>query len=116
YAQYEDDPPPCDAPHLTPCADPPGITGQPLGSSFVAGIPYELIKLERVAEVERAKLAGLKGAEFEAQRRAWRAADDAFHSAVAAYAARRDVAASPQEVEQTVRDVARRADEDPAIE
>ncbi|MGV9397399.1 hypothetical protein, partial [Streptomyces sp. NPDC003668] len=30
YAQYEDDPPPCDAPHLTPRADPPGITGQPL--------------------------------------------------------------------------------------
>ncbi len=25
YAQYEDAPPPCDAPHLTPCADPPGI-------------------------------------------------------------------------------------------
>ncbi len=30
YTQYEDDPPPCDAPHLTPRADPPGITGQPL--------------------------------------------------------------------------------------
>jgi hypothetical protein len=32
--QYEDDPPPCDAPHLTPRADPPRITGQPLASDF----------------------------------------------------------------------------------
>ncbi|TXS31297.1 hypothetical protein EAO74_09535 [Streptomyces sp. gb1(2016)] len=30
YIQYADVPPPCDAPHLTPRADPPGITGQPL--------------------------------------------------------------------------------------
>ncbi|MGW2090418.1 hypothetical protein ACWCQ6_36685, partial [Streptomyces sp. NPDC001880] len=30
YIQYADAPPPCDAPHLTPRADPPGITGQPL--------------------------------------------------------------------------------------
>ncbi|MET9677362.1 Tn3 family transposase, partial [Streptomyces sp. NPDC006482] len=33
YIQYADAPPPCDAPHLTPRADPPGITGQPLGTS-----------------------------------------------------------------------------------
>ncbi|MGW6289492.1 winged helix-turn-helix transcriptional regulator [Streptomyces sp. NPDC055107] len=33
YIQYADVPPPCDAPHLTPHADPPGITGQPLGFS-----------------------------------------------------------------------------------
>ncbi|WP_326623910.1 MULTISPECIES: helix-turn-helix domain-containing protein [unclassified Streptomyces] len=32
YDRYEDAPPPCDAPHLTPRADPPGITGQPLTS------------------------------------------------------------------------------------
>jgi hypothetical protein len=30
YAQYADAPPPCDAPHLTPRAVPPGMTGQPL--------------------------------------------------------------------------------------
>ncbi|MFF1418204.1 transposase [Streptomyces sp. NPDC058280] len=30
YIQYADVPPPCDAPYLTPCADPPRITGQPL--------------------------------------------------------------------------------------
>ncbi|TDU73683.1 hypothetical protein EDD91_0281 [Streptomyces sp. KS 21] len=34
YAQYADAPPPCDAPHLTPCADPPGITGQPLAGKI----------------------------------------------------------------------------------
>ncbi len=32
YDRYEDAPSPCDAPHLTPRADPPGITGQPLGA------------------------------------------------------------------------------------
>ncbi|MFJ3146575.1 hypothetical protein ACIPJM_29525, partial [Streptomyces halstedii] len=35
YIQYADVPPPCDPPHLTPRADPPGITGQPLGISWV---------------------------------------------------------------------------------
>ncbi|MER6610413.1 tyrosine-type recombinase/integrase, partial [Streptomyces sp. NPDC000927] len=30
YIQYADVPPPYDAPHPTPRADPPGITGQPL--------------------------------------------------------------------------------------
>ncbi|MGW0754652.1 MOSC domain-containing protein, partial [Streptomyces sp. NPDC002587] len=34
YVQYEDAPPPCDAPHLAPRADPPGITGQPLGENI----------------------------------------------------------------------------------
>ncbi|MEV8087217.1 MFS transporter [Streptomyces nigra] len=29
YIQYADGPPPCDAPHPTPRADPPGITGPP---------------------------------------------------------------------------------------
>ncbi|QDY79576.1 hypothetical protein FQU76_27010 [Streptomyces qinzhouensis] len=30
YTQYEDDPPPCDAPHLTPRADPRRSPGQDL--------------------------------------------------------------------------------------
>ncbi|MFF2012744.1 glycoside hydrolase domain-containing protein [Streptomyces sp. NPDC058195] len=32
YIQYSGVPPPCDAPRLTPHADPPGIAGQPLGA------------------------------------------------------------------------------------
>ncbi|WP_406474427.1 erythromycin esterase family protein [Streptomyces platensis] len=32
YIQYAGAPPLCDAPHLTPRADPPGITGQPLAT------------------------------------------------------------------------------------
>ncbi|MFE7331135.1 ISAs1 family transposase [Streptomyces sp. NPDC057565] len=38
YAQYEDAPPPCDTPHLTPRAVPPGITGQPLVAALAHGI------------------------------------------------------------------------------
>ncbi|WP_406732961.1 hypothetical protein [Streptomyces sp. NBC_01794] len=82
----------------------------------MAGIPYELIRLERSAEVARAKLAGLKGEEFEAQRQVWRAVDDAFHVAVAQYAAQRDVVMSREDIEQEVRNAARRADGDPAVE
>ncbi|MFE3657527.1 hypothetical protein [Streptomyces sp. NPDC059165] len=82
----------------------------------MAGIPDELIRLERAAEVERAKLAGLKEEEFEAQRQVWRVADDAFHTAVAQYAARRDVAMSREDIEREVRNATRRADGDPAVE
>lgn len=32
YTQYADAPPPCDAPHPAPRADPPRITGQPLAA------------------------------------------------------------------------------------
>ncbi|MFD7611649.1 hypothetical protein [Streptomyces sp. NPDC059828] len=82
----------------------------------MAAIPRELIRLERSSEVERARLAGLKGEEFEAQRQTWRTADEAFHAAVTEYAARKDVTMSREAVEREVRNAARRADEDPAVE
>ncbi|WP_326648125.1 hypothetical protein [Streptomyces sp. NBC_01750] len=46
----------------------------------------------------------------------WRAVDDAFHVAVAQYAAQRDVVMSREDIEQEVRNAARRADGDPAVE
>ncbi|MGW1894751.1 hypothetical protein ACWCP6_31595 [Streptomyces sp. NPDC002004] len=79
-------------------------------------IPDELIMLEHSSEVERAKLAGLRGEELELQRRVWRAADEAFRVALAEYAALRDVGMSCEEAERMVRHAARCADEDPAVE
>ncbi|MFE3906359.1 L,D-transpeptidase family protein [Streptomyces sp. NPDC059153] len=38
YVQYEDDPPPCDAPHQTSRADPRRSTGQDLGASKGGGV------------------------------------------------------------------------------
>ncbi|MFE9906426.1 hypothetical protein [Streptomyces achromogenes] len=49
-------------------------------------IPDDLIALERAAEEQRAKLAGLDGAEYEAQRRAWREAAGAVQAAITAHA------------------------------
>ncbi|MFD5572783.1 hypothetical protein [Streptomyces cadmiisoli] len=80
----------------------------------MAEIPNELIKLERFAEEERAKLAGLDGEEFEAQRRRWRAAAEAFQAAVTQYVGREDVPLSRYEVEQAVKRAVRHAQEDPA--
>ncbi|MET8694737.1 hypothetical protein ABZV65_19590 [Streptomyces bauhiniae] len=55
-------------------------------------IPEPLIDLERAAETERAKLAGLDGDEYTAQRRVWRAAAAVFQQAVTAHAAEAGVA------------------------
>lgn len=66
-------------------------------------IPDDLIKLERSAEDEREKLAGLDGEEYEAQWNAWRAAAVAVQAAITQHAAREDVAASRYEVEQAVK-------------
>ncbi|MGW5461078.1 hypothetical protein [Streptomyces sp. NPDC003996] len=52
----------------------------------MADIPDELIKLERSAEEERAKLAGLVGDEYEVQWRRWREAAEAAQAAVTAHA------------------------------
>ncbi|WP_338674831.1 hypothetical protein V1460_18945 [Streptomyces sp. SCSIO 30461] len=79
-------------------------------------IPSDLIRLERIAEIERAKLAGLKDEEFEAQRCVWSSADQAFHAAVAEFAARTGAGLSREAVEREVRNAARRGDEDPAVE
>lgn len=80
----------------------------------MAEVPDELIKLERTAEQERAKLAGLAGGEYEAQLRRWREASDAVQAAIAAHAAA--TGASPHEVEQAGQKAVRRSQEDPAVE
>ncbi|WP_260327764.1 hypothetical protein [Streptomyces sp. Ag109_O5-1] len=81
----------------------------------MAEIPDELIKLERSAEEERAKLAGLKDKEeYEAQRVRWRDAGAAFQAAVTEYAAREDVTMSRYQLEQAVKRAVRHAGEDPA--
>ncbi|MYS15036.1 hypothetical protein GTW73_13880 [Streptomyces sp. SID4982] len=46
-----------------------------------------MIELERAAEQERGRLAGLSGDEYEAQQRAWRAAAARFQAAVTEHAA-----------------------------
>jgi len=73
----------------------------------VADIPDELIKLERSAESERSKLAGLTGQPYEAQWRTWRRAAEAFQAAVTEHAARDDAAMSRYELEQAVKKVVR---------
>ncbi|MEV1079898.1 hypothetical protein AB0I98_16875 [Streptomyces sp. NPDC050211] len=74
----------------------------------MADIPDELIKLERSAEAERAKLTGLDGEDWEAQRRVWRDKAAEFQAAVTEYAARDDVSESRYELEQAVKKAVRR--------
>ena len=80
----------------------------------VAEVPDELIKRERCAEEERAKLAGLNGEEYEAQLRRWRDAAEAVQAAVTAFAAA--TGTSRFEVEKSVKEALRHAHEDPAVE
>ncbi|MCG7202295.1 hypothetical protein [Streptomyces arenae] len=79
------------------------------------GLPDELIKLERSAEAERAKLAGLDPGAYEAQRVKWREASAAFHAAVTEYAKREDVTMSRYQLEQAVKRAVRHTREDPAV-
>ncbi|MFF4909733.1 hypothetical protein ACFY2T_33290 [Streptomyces sp. NPDC001260] len=69
----------------------------------MADIPDELIKLERSAVEAHAKLTGLDGEAYGEQWKAWRTAAEDFQAAVAAYAAREDVAMSRYKVEQAVK-------------
>ena len=78
-----------------------------LRSVLVADIPDELIKRERSAESERAQLAGVDGAEFETQWRAWRVAAESFLAAVTEHAAREEVSMSRYELEQAVKKAVR---------
>ncbi|WP_245238030.1 hypothetical protein [Streptomyces roseochromogenus] len=80
----------------------------------MADIPDELIRLERSAEEERAKLAGLTGDEYDEQWRRWRAAMEAVQAAITAYAAATE--AGPDEVGQAVKAAVRHTQEDPAVE
>ncbi|MEU6089633.1 hypothetical protein ABZ865_23055 [Streptomyces sp. NPDC047085] len=77
-------------------------------------IPDKLIALERSAEIERAKLAGLTGAAYDAQRGRWCEAYEAVQSAITA-----QVAATGEDrdrLEEAVKAAVRRAQEDPAVE
>ncbi|MGV9933987.1 hypothetical protein ACWDY4_25955 [Streptomyces olivaceoviridis] len=76
--------------------------------------PEELIKLERSAEEERAKLAGLTGDDYDAQWRRWREASAKVQAAVTAHA--EASGASRYELEQAVKKAVRHAQEDPAVE
>ncbi|MDN3259893.1 hypothetical protein QWJ26_08745 [Streptomyces sp. CSDS2] len=64
-------------------------------------IPDELIALERSAEQERARLAGLTGDDYDTQLRRWREASAAFHTAVTEHATAAQV--SRYELEQAVK-------------
>ncbi|WP_181796384.1 hypothetical protein [Streptomyces sp. WELS2] len=77
-------------------------------------IPDELIRLERTAEQERARLAGLTGEAYDAQRRRFRVASDAVHEAITARA--EATGTDPHEVGQAVRRAVRQTQEDPAVE
>ncbi|MFC7906444.1 hypothetical protein [Streptomyces nigra] len=75
-------------------------------------IPDDLIALERAAEEQRARLAGLDGEEYEAQRRAWRQAATAVQAAITDHAT---ASGEPRyKVEMAVKRAARHGDEDPA--
>ncbi|MER5755984.1 hypothetical protein [Streptomyces sp. NPDC002088] len=75
-------------------------------------IPERLIKLERTAETERARLAGLSGEEYDAQWRRWREASEAAQAAVTAHA--KESGGDRYELEQSVKKAVRHAEEDPA--
>jgi broad specificity phosphatase PhoE len=80
----------------------------------VADIPDSLIALERFAELERAKLAGLTGAEYDAQRGRWCAAYEAVQAAITAHA---DATGEDRdEVQQALKEAMRHAQEDPTVE
>lgn len=75
-------------------------------------IPDDLIALERTAEEQRAKLAGLDGEEYEVQRRAWREAATAMQAAITDHAT---ASGEPRyRVEMAVKKAVRHGDEDPA--
>ncbi|WP_333777596.1 hypothetical protein [Streptomyces sp. IBSBF 3136] len=80
----------------------------------MAEVPDELVRLERSAEVERAKLAGLTGEAYDAQWRRWREASDKAQAAITSYA--RESGAGRQEVEQATKRAVRHTQEDPAVE
>ncbi|MEV6810467.1 hypothetical protein [Streptomyces sp. NPDC051132] len=71
----------------------------------VPEIPDELIRLERSAEQERARLASLTGDDYHAQLRRWREASAAFQAAITEHAATAQT--SRYELEQAVKKAVR---------
>ncbi|MEU9447037.1 hypothetical protein AB0D42_40825 [Streptomyces sp. NPDC048304] len=80
----------------------------------MADVPDELIKLERSAEQEHSKLAGLSGEAYEAQWRRWLEASAAVQAAVTARAT--ETGENRYELEQTVKKAVRHAPEKRADE
>ncbi|MGW4568259.1 hypothetical protein ACWEN3_39825 [Streptomyces sp. NPDC004561] len=78
----------------------------------VTHVPADLIALERAAEMERARLAGLSGEEYDAQRRRWHEASQAAQAAITAHA--EETGRNRHELEQLVKEAVRRSEEDPA--
>ncbi|MFF7400616.1 hypothetical protein [Streptomyces murinus] len=70
-------------------------------------IAAELIELERTAEEERAKLAGLDGEEYETQWRCWRGKAEKVQAAITAHASGKN----RYEFEQAVKKAARHSPE-----
>lgn len=68
-------------------------------------IPDELNTLERSAEQERARLAGLTSDDYDTQLRRWRQASAAFQAAVTEHAATAQI--SRYELEQAVKKAVR---------
>ncbi|MEU6996665.1 hypothetical protein ABZ953_39210 [Streptomyces sp. NPDC046465] len=77
----------------------------------MADITDELIMLERSAEEERARLAGLDGEEYAAQWRRWGDAAERFQAAVTAHAT--ETGQPRHEVEMETKKAVRHASEDP---
>ncbi|MCG0066284.1 hypothetical protein L0F81_23835 [Streptomyces tricolor] len=75
-------------------------------------LPDDLIALERAAEEQRAKLVGLDGEEYEAQRRAWREAAAAVQAAITDHATASGQ--SRYDVEMAVKRAVRHVEEDQA--
>ncbi|MGX1907683.1 hypothetical protein ACWIID_02285 [Streptomyces phaeochromogenes] len=78
----------------------------------MADISDDLIKLERSAEEERAKCAGLAGEEYEEQWRSWRRASVEVQAAITEHA--KATGQNRYEVEQAAKKSVRNAEEDPA--
>lgn len=72
----------------------------------------DLVALERAAEEERARLAGLVGGEYAAQWAAWRAASEAAQAAITEHAAAENT--SRVDVEMAVKRAVRHTAQDPA--
>ncbi|MCX5326338.1 hypothetical protein [Streptomyces sp. NBC_00120] len=75
-------------------------------------IPDELIELERSAEEQRAKLAGLADEEHTEQWRRWREASEAVLAAITEHA--KVTKQNRYDVERAVKTAVRHAEEDPA--
>ncbi|SFY48694.1 hypothetical protein [Streptomyces sp. F-1] len=66
-------------------------------------IPDELVRLERTAEDERAKLAGLDGEEYETQWRRWRDESEKVQAAITEHASGRNRYELEQAIKRAVR-------------